>query len=86
LAVADKTLNEYLVFLTPMHIVEIAAEDILFAGPTLILMTQGQSIAQFTQWSGWLKKEPGKKPHLASVTSIVSSAPSPTEPAPGVIA
>lgn len=57
--------------------VELRADELQFAGDTMIVWCEGRNVAQFKNWSAWIENRPGDKaeatgdgPRLASVTPL----------------
>lgn len=69
---AETTRRKFAVFL-PQAFVEIEADEIQFAGPTMIFWRDSTCVAQFTNWIGWAEqssKGEKPKPELAVVTNL----------------
>lgn len=55
--------------------VELTADELQFAGDTMIVWCDGRNVAQFKNWSAWIEqlagdKPAGAKPTLATVTTL----------------
>lgn len=70
---AESVRRKFSIFLG-LACIEIEADEIQFAGPTMILWRDGACVAQFTQWIGWVEqgRKDGEKPRpaLSVVTTL----------------
>lgn len=71
--------KQYLVFINPMHGVQLGADELEIVQSVLVFKRDGVVCAQFTQYLGWLEAEEKREP--ASVLSLVPGSPAaPTNP------
>ena len=57
----EKPRREFHIFLPPMHIVSVRADEMQFAGDTMIIWRDGACIAKFKAWQGWIEQFEGEK-------------------------
>lgn len=72
--------KQYMVFISPVHGIQLGADEMALHQTVLEFRRDGQIVAQFSQYQGWLeleetKREPG---------SLLTLVPKPGEPLPGV--
>lgn len=76
--------KQYLVFINPMHGVQLGADEMAVHGTVLEFKRNGEKVAEFHQVCGWLEMEEKREP--ASVLSLVPGTPSQTPEGGGAAA